>query len=132
MSQKSPPETVCGAAAPHPNIKRKNKNTSQLGARAHPRVNAVYMAKETKKTGRRPQDSESGANTIGPKTAQEKCKWLENEISMYVGFYYWQTVANFEVHENIIGCVHVHGRAKEIDGRYLLYPTRKTATGNGF
>jgi len=46
MSEKSPLETVCGAAAPQPSMKRKNKNAGQFGARAQPNVKAVYIAKE--------------------------------------------------------------------------------------
>lgn len=67
MSLNRPLDTVCGAAAPQPNKKRKNKNAPQFGARAQPKVKAVYKANEARNTGRRPQLSESGANIIGPK-----------------------------------------------------------------
>jgi len=69
-SQKTPPETVCGAAAAQPNRKRNNRNVPQLGASPQPSVKAVCTEKLTRKTGRRPQDSESGAKIIGPKTGE--------------------------------------------------------------
>jgi hypothetical protein len=66
ISAYTPPETVCGAAAIVPQIRRKIKSAVQLGATAQPSVPRTKTVKVQKRTGLLPTVSLKGLQTKGP------------------------------------------------------------------
>lgn len=66
ISAYTPPETVCGAAAIVPQIRRKIKSAVQLGATAQPSVPRTKTVKVQKRTGLLPTVSLKGLHTNGP------------------------------------------------------------------
>jgi hypothetical protein len=64
----TPPETVTGAAANVPAKKRQATRAAIEFDSAHPKLKSVKQKKDTKKIGRLPKTSESGAQIRGPST----------------------------------------------------------------